>query len=399
VHHDPAPHPGDLLRRAAHGAGWHLAPSPAHRAPRHPADPTGTWRAPNASAQLTVGQADPDLIAHVPYAAITLTGALGTARPWSVIGQCPLAILPALLHAAPLPPDTAVPGPVSLLPDHLYWCERSTGYPRGEFYSERWISDWPGPSRRLSELEWCVPGSRRPDLTGGWTLWHYDTGGFALHADLATPRHLIAAAVTTMLQPTPRTRARTAPCPQPPAAIVRPARSPPFPTSTRGDTPMPETGPTPALPHTISQRAANAATRQRNDTGDPPTWRDARWAERAEACATTLAALLQIPRCQVTVRPDYTRAYGQWPWAHLTATDPDGTAHEFLGASNDPERLLAISTCPACLGPVPTARIRTLADLGDLLAEAAMAEESWEPAPEFRGDPGHRPDCGHAHLA
>lgn len=161
---------------------------------------------------------------------------------------------------------------------------------------------------------------------------------------------------------------------------------------------MPETTPL-TQPGSITARALQAAEQRRADTGDLPTWRDPRWAERAEASATALGALLRIPRDRIEITPDPTRAYGGFIWPLLTATDPDGTTHRFLAAYNNPDLLLAVHPCPACLAPVPITHLRTLADLGDLLTGAALAEETWDPAPDFRGDPGHRPDCGHAHLA
>jgi hypothetical protein len=160
---------------------------------------------------------------------------------------------------------------------------------------------------------------------------------------------------------------------------------------------MPETAP-PMQLGSITASALQAADQRRADTGDLATWRDSRWAERAEASATALGTLLRIPRDRIEITPDPTRAYGGFIWPLLTATDPDATTHRFLAAYNNPDLLLAVHPCPACLAPVPMTQICTLADLGDLLTGAALAEGTWDPAPEFRGDPGHQPDCGHAHL-
>lgn len=35
-------------------------------------------------------------------------------------------------------------------------------------------------------------------MDGGWYLAHHNCGGAELHADLATPRHIITALVTAM---------------------------------------------------------------------------------------------------------------------------------------------------------------------------------------------------------
>jgi hypothetical protein len=150
----------------------------------------------------------------------------------------------------------------------------------------------------------------------------------------------------------------------------------------------------------IAERARHAAHQRDTDTGEPATWRNPRWAERAEACATALATLLQLPRDRIEVTGDTIRkrAYGQWPWPRLTATDPDGATYEFFAAYTNPDCLLTIHPCPACLGEVPMAWIKTLADLGDLLTGDLMTRQGWSPAPEFRGDPGHQPHCPHAHL-
>ena len=157
---------------------------------------------------------------------------------------------------------------------------------------------------------------------------------------------------------------------------------------------MPETATT-AAPGGITARALHAAVRRRNDTTIPPTWSDERWAQRAEACARELAALLGITSSQVEITPDYTRAYGQWPWPRLTVTEPDGTTHRFLGAHNNPDQIFTLGTCPACGREAPITWLRSLAAYGTELEGTALAEGAFDPVPEFRGDPGHAPSCPH----
>jgi hypothetical protein len=158
---------------------------------------------------------------------------------------------------------------------------------------------------------------------------------------------------------------------------------------------MPETATT-APTGGITARALHAAARRRNDTTIPSTWSDERWAQRAEACARELAALLGITSSQVEVTADYARAYGQWPWPRLTVTEPDGTAHRFLGAHNNPDQIFTLGTCPACGREVPITWLRSLADYGTELDRAALADDAFDPVPEFRGDPGHTAACPHA---
>lgn len=146
----------------------------------------------------------------------------------------------------------------------------------------------------------------------------------------------------------------------------------------------------------ITARALHAADRRRRDTAHPPTWRDERWAERAEACARELAALLGITPNQVQVSPDYTRAYGDWPWPLLTVTEPDGTLHRFLGAHNNPDQIFTLGTCPDCGNEVPLTWLRSLADYGAQLGTTALTDDAFDPVPEFRADPGHTPTCPHA---
>jgi hypothetical protein len=201
----PDPTPPGLLARltgAMYAAGWHPAPPGA----RLPPDCSllGTWRCADHGAYLTAGEPESDFYGQEPFVGIALYAAQAGARPWAVTGQCPLDLLPTLLTAACLPPGTPAPDPISLLPERDFFRETSYGYPRGEYISGRWIQwNWPGPFHRLGEVEWLVPGSARPDVVGGWYLAHHDSGGAELHADLATPRHLVTALVTAMTLPEP----------------------------------------------------------------------------------------------------------------------------------------------------------------------------------------------------
>jgi hypothetical protein len=160
---------------------------------------------------------------------------------------------------------------------------------------------------------------------------------------------------------------------------------------------MPET--TPTRRHAgVTERAIAAAAARRADTRTPASWGDQHWVERAHACVGALAEILLIPRHHVGLQPDYTRAYGGWPWPLLTAADRDAGTLRFHGPYGDPQRITALGPCPTCAGEVPLIWMRTLADLGDLLTGAALTEIAFDPDPEFRADPGHAPTCTHAHL-
>jgi hypothetical protein len=82
----------------------------------------------------------------------------------------------------------------------------------------------------------------------------------------------------------------------------------------------------------------------------------------------------------------------------LTVTEPDGTAHRFLGAHNNPDQIFALGTCPACGREVPLTWVRSLADYGAHLDGTALSEDAFDPVAEFRGDSGHTPACPHAQI-
>jgi hypothetical protein len=193
------------LHETLGAAGWLPAPTAPTATP-----PLGAWSAPHEGAHLTAATPGPNLYLQEPFATIALTGATATSRPWTVTGPCPLAVLPALLRAVSLRPGTPAPDPASLLPRGDYFYEASTGYPPGQYYSERWIQwEAPGPFHRLDELCFFVPGPTFPGAVPGWQLALYGTGT-ALNADLLTPRHVIAAMVTALTQPSTQTRATPA---------------------------------------------------------------------------------------------------------------------------------------------------------------------------------------------
>lgn len=196
------------LAALARTAGWHPAPPRAATASLLPGDAVfiGAWSAPHAAAHLAAAEIEPALHGYdlrERYAAIAVTGAPDGAAPWAVTGQCPLPILPHLLAAAVLPPGAAAMDPVAVLPRIDYWCETSSGHPRGAYYTESYYQwEAPAPPYRLAALHWCVPGAARPDLQAGWDL-HLHGGPYALHAALATPRHVITALISALTAASP----------------------------------------------------------------------------------------------------------------------------------------------------------------------------------------------------
>lgn len=189
------------LWEVARAAGWHQI-QPVTSTPL-PHGTLGVWSDCAKTTELAVGEPDADVyaISAPPRARVALSGALDTARPWSVTGHCPLVVLPDLVMAASFPPDTAASDPPGLLPADLYFRETCTGYPQGQFYSERWL-DWgwgAGYVPMLSELEFVVPGpTSASDMLTGWHLSIAGPSGAVLHADPATPRHVVGALVVAL---------------------------------------------------------------------------------------------------------------------------------------------------------------------------------------------------------
>ncbi|WP_034261792.1 hypothetical protein [Actinospica robiniae] len=200
----------ELLNAFTRAAGWHPAPPRAEPAPllANGALFVGAWAAPHEAAHLAAGELEVELEGYElreRYATIALTATPDAALPWAVTGQCPLPILPQLLSAAVLPPDTPAADPISVLPRLDYRRETCTGFPRGRYHSESYYQwEIPTPPYRLAELHWCVPGATRADLHAGWDL-HLYGAPYTLHADLATSRHLVTALITALTVTSPET--------------------------------------------------------------------------------------------------------------------------------------------------------------------------------------------------
>jgi hypothetical protein len=112
-----------------------------------------------------------------------------------------VTVLPDLVTAASLPPGATDADPPSLLPTGLYTREVNPGHPRGRHYEERWLDrSWGRRSTPLlAELGFFLPGSTSaPDTPGGWRLGIAGPNDTTLHADFATPRHIVAALVAAV---------------------------------------------------------------------------------------------------------------------------------------------------------------------------------------------------------
>jgi hypothetical protein len=200
--HEPA-HPTALLGDAALAAGW-LQTRTAPAAPLPPYTALlGVWSAPDGAAQLAVGEPDPDQCPAPDQrcARVVLTGGQGAHRPWAITGCCPVVVLPDLVTAASLPPGATDADPPSLLPPGVYVREVNPGYPRGRCYEERWLDQGWGSRATplLAELAFFLPGSTSaPHAPGGWRLGIAGPNDTTLHADLATPRPIVAALVAAV---------------------------------------------------------------------------------------------------------------------------------------------------------------------------------------------------------
>lgn len=142
----------------------------------------------------------------------------------------------------------------------------------------------------------------------------------------------------------------------------------------------------------LAERARAAAANRTAATD--PAWGNTRWVARAEQVVARLALILAIRADQITVQPSTVRRYGGWPWPELTVTDGE-RRFRFVAVYCDPDRITALEPCPFCEAEVPTFPIRSLADLGGLIA-GEITDNDVELSCAFDQDPGHKPDCPHA---
>lgn len=153
----------------------------------------------------------------------------------------------------------------------------------------------------------------------------------------------------------------------------------------------------------LTERAIAAARRTReiapHEFADRTNLR-LRWDRRA-VTATNVATALGVPVDTVLVRDDPDRHYGigtsRMPGDLIEVHGDDGVRWRFipdLTGFNPMWGWLLLGECPYCEAPgVPLARIAGLADLGAHLAPEFGEHGADAAPPEFRGDPGHRPDC------
>ena len=191
-HDDPTP---SLLRRyrqrkvteRLRAFGWATAPLPTGHNP--PGLCYGTWTSPTHTTVLTIGEGEPEY-SYPTVLSVQATGGLDTPRPWTLTGAWLSGLLPALLAAA-VQSAWPAPDPITALQGDWYR-QPQASIPRGTFYSDRWLQ-WEGTAfeRVLREVVWTITADQHPHLTSGWDLCF--APGFSLHADLATPRHVVTA--------------------------------------------------------------------------------------------------------------------------------------------------------------------------------------------------------------
>ncbi|WP_210435828.1 hypothetical protein [Saccharopolyspora sp. ASAGF58] len=106
-----------------------------------------------------------------------------------------------------------------------------------------------------------------------------------------------------------------------------------------------------------------------------------------------IAAALQVPVAWVTVTDDAHRTYrarsGPVPGDLIIITDISRSWRFVPDLTTTGDGWLLIDACPSCGADVPTARIATLADLGDHLDP----DHNKKPVHEFYTDPAHQPGC------
>jgi hypothetical protein len=121
-----------------------------------------------------------------------------------------------------------------------------------------------------------------------------------------------------------------------------------------------------------------------------------RWIRHAQTAAA-LAGALGVRIDDVTVTEDPDRPYelaGYRPGPLITVTEPlTGRNWQFLpDLAHVGDSWLLIDQCPGCTARVPTARVATLADLGDYL-DATDGEQYDHVPDQFFTDPAHDDTC------
>ena len=175
------------LTRALRDFGWTPVAAPTGRAA--PEADCATWTSPAGTARLTLrGLAD-----QVPPEILDLeiAGGIDTPRPWRLTGVWLPVLVPALLAAAVQTPWPA-PDPIAALQGD-WWREHQISRPPCAFYVDRYLQSDGTERGVIDEIIWRIAAeeSQDPDYACGWHLCV--AYGFALHADLATPRHVVTA--------------------------------------------------------------------------------------------------------------------------------------------------------------------------------------------------------------
>lgn len=149
----------------------------------------GTWTSPTGTARLALRGPDDEVPAEILR--VEVTGGLDTSRPWRLSGVWLPDLVPALLAAA-VQTSWPAPDPIAALQGD-WWREHYISRPPGEFYVDRYLQSDGTERGVIDEIIWCISAeeSQDPDYACGWHLCV--AYGFDLHADLATPRHVVTA--------------------------------------------------------------------------------------------------------------------------------------------------------------------------------------------------------------